>query len=479
MTVMLQYLPYVEAVILSYFVVLNGTYLMLNVLAIGGLHRYMQSRDLVGLPELFPAFAPPVSIIVPAYNEAGHILDTIRSLLDQNYPTVEIIVVNDGSTDDMMEVLREHYRLVPFPEAYRARIATQPVWAIYRSTTQPNLRIIDKDNGGRGDAVNAGINAARYPLFCCVDADSLLQKNSIHLIVQPFLEDPAVVASGGTVRVANDCETRDGLFVRARLSRNPVVLFQIIEYLRAFLYGRLGWALMNGQLIISGAFGLFHKETVVSVGGYRDDTLGEDMELIIRMHRLLCKRDKPYRITFIADPICWTHVPSSLGRLMRQRIRWHIGHIESLLMNRKLLFSRGSGPAGWISFPFSLFFEWFGPVIEVIGYAIIIAGFILGFVTPEIFVIFLVVAIGFGILLSVSALLLEEISFRLYPRPRHIFALFLVAILENFGYRQLNSLWRIAGIYYFLFDAVRRRLGKPPVYSVKRYATGLDNPAGP
>lgn len=447
---MIGYLSVVEWVILLYFIGLNGVYLTLNLISLGGVWRYMQSRDIAGMPHLVGSFAPPVTIIVPAYNEEAHILDTLHSLFQLNYPEFEIVVVNDGSKDRTLEQITKAYSLVSFPEAYRSRLHSAPVRGVYLSTTHPHLRVIDKENGGRGDAVNAGINIARNPYFCCVDADSILQRDSLLLIVTPLLEDPTVVACGGTVRVSNGCKAKDGLFIKAELSRKPLVLFQTVEYLRAFLYGRMGWSPMNALLIISGAFGIFHKETVVSVGGYRQDALGEDMELVIRLHRTLSRQRKRYRISFVPDPICWTEVPDNLRQLKRQRIRWHMGHIQSLVMNRSMMFHPDSGWAGWIAFPFSLVFEWFGPIVETLGYIIIIAGFIIGFISMQAFVIFLIVAIGFGVLLSTSALLLEEMSFHLYQRPWHIVALFLIGIVENLGYRQLNTLWRVIAVFHYL-----------------------------
>ena len=455
---MMEHFPVIESFILLYFIGLNGVYLMLNILSLSSVSRYMQSRDVAGLPHLFSKFAPPVTIVVPAYNEEAHILDTLRSLFQHHYPEYEIVVVNDGSTDRTLDIMKKEYSLVPFPEAYRNRIRTKRVRAVYHSTVDPRLRVVDKENGGRGDAVNAGINIARYPYVCRVDADSILQKDSLMLIVQPLLEDPTVVACGGTVRVANGCKSKDGIFMEADLSHKPLVLFQIVEYLRAFLYGRMGWSPMNAHLIISGAFGIYHKETLVAVGGYRHDTVGEDMELIVRLHRVLSEQRKRYRITFVPEPICWAEVPDDLKRLGKQRIRWQIGLVESLMMNRGLLFHDKGTFAGWFAFPFALFFEWFGPFVETLGYIIIITGFVVGFISIQAFITFLILAIGFGVLLSTSALLLEEMSFHLYKRPKHVFVLFAASLIENFGYRQLNTIWRMIAVYYYLRDKVRAKL---------------------
>ena len=336
--------------------------------------------------------------------------------------------------------------MVAFPEAYRQRLDTQAVNTIYRSTRFPNLRVLDKQNGGKADALNAGINAARYPLFCGVDADSVLQPDSLYRVLQPFLDDERTVACGGTVRIANGCTVRDGFVEKVGLARSILALFQTVEYLRAFLFGRLGWSPMNALLIISGAFGLFRKEVVISVGGYRCHTIGEDMELVVRMHRLLRERRQDYRITFVPDPICWTEAPEDLKTLGNQRIRWQQGLAESLSQNISLMFNRRGGAVGWLAFPFMFIFELIGPLLEVSGYVFMAIAFYNSWISYEVFLAFLTCAITLGIALSTSALMLEEISFHVYPGLFNTVRLFGVAVLENFGYRQLTAVWRLIGI---------------------------------
>jgi len=252
---------------------------------------------------------------------------------------------------------------------------------------------------------------------------------------------------GGTVRIANGCSVRNSFLVKAGLPTNLLALFQVAEYLRGFLFGRLGWSPLNALLIISGAFGVFHKETVISAGGYSIDSIGEDMELIVRLHRLLRARNVPYKISFVPDPICWTEAPEDLKTLRNQRIRWQRGLSESLAKNISLLFGKNSGAVGWLAMPFMLVFEWFGPIIELLGISLVIIGYFTGYLSAEVTLIFFTVAIGFGVLLSVVAVLLEEMSFHIYPKLRYIFILLLVAIVENFGYRQLNSVWRLIATY--------------------------------
>ncbi len=431
---------------LLFFVGINTGYILLNLLSLGALKRYVDEHSMDDMPRALSGFELPVSMLVPAYNEAATIAASVRSMLQLNYPDYEVIVINDGSRDGTMDTLRREFALVPFPEAYWQRLETKKVRAIYRSTLHPTLRVIDKDNGGKADALNAGINASRYPLFCGVDADSILERDSLKRVVEPFLENPLTIASGGTVRIANGCVVDQGFMAKVGLPTNLLALVQIVEYLRAFLFGRLGWSPLNAVLIISGAFGLFRKENVVTVGGYRSDTVGEDMELVMRLHRWHRLQRIPYRIVFVPDPICWTEAPESLRVLKNQRVRWQRGLCESLTMNLDLLFHPRGGAPGWLAFPFMLVFEWLGPLIEVTGYLFMIAAFILGIVSTEAFVTFMLVALGFGFILSVSALLLEELSFHIYPKPRQLAVLLVVVIIENFGYRQLNSLWRLWGL---------------------------------
>ncbi len=436
----------------AYFVLLNTGYLGLNLLSLVALRRRTGEIILDQLPQVFSGHEVPVSILVPAYNEEATITSSIRSLLQLSYPEYEVIVINDGSADGTLDALRAAFELEPFPEAYYAQIKTSEVKSVWRSRRYANLKVIDKVNGGKADALNVGINASRYPLFCGIDADSVLERDSLQRVVRPFLRDSRVIATGGTVRVANGCVIEAGHMQKVGLPKRLLTLFQVVEYLRAFLCGRLGWSAISGMLIISGAFGLFRKETVVSVGGYRANTSGEDMELIVRLHRIMRDRGTDYRIEFVPDPVCWTEAPEDLATLRNQRIRWQRGLSESLSANWKLMISRRGGVPGWVAFPFMAAFEWLGPVLELAGYGFMITAFLFGGMSWTAFASFMFVAIGLGIMLSVSSLMLEEMSFHLYPSRRDLARLLGVCVLENFGYRQLNSWWRLVGLYRWAFN---------------------------
>jgi len=431
---------------LAYFIGVNLVYVSLNLLAIPTLRRHREIATITDLPPLYSGFEPPVSILVPAYNEEATIVSSVRSLLQLDYPEFEIVVVNDGSRDATLARLVAAFDLQPFPEAYWQRLPGKPVRAIFASRSYGALRVVDKENGGKADALNVGINASRYPLYCAIDADSILQRDSLRRVAQPFLDDPLTIATGGTVRVANGCTVRNGHLETVDLPRNPLALLQIVEYLRAFLFGRLGWATLNAVLIVSGAFGVFRKDAVIAAGGYREGSMGEDMELIVRMHRIHRLAGKPYAIHFLPDPICWTEAPENLAVLKSQRIRWQRGLAESLWLNRELATSRHGGAPGHLAFPYFLLFECWGPLIEVTGYVFMALLAATGYISGEAFVAFLALAFAMGFLLSVSALLLEELSFHLYPRLAHAGRLVLAAVLENAGYRQLATLWRLIGL---------------------------------
>jgi cellulose synthase/poly-beta-1,6-N-acetylglucosamine synthase-like glycosyltransferase len=438
-------------VFLAYFVGINFGYLMQNVIAAYGIRKYLQTAEQYEAENVFSALDIPISVVVPAYNESASIITSVKAMLQLEYPQYELIVVNDGSTDDTLQKLIDEFGMQKFPEAYRARVDCKPVKSVYRSTRISNLRVVDKVNGGsKADASNAGINVCRYPLVCVVDADSVLQPDSLRRVVRPFLEDSTTVAVGGTVRIANGCTVRQGFLEKVGLPSNFLALVQVVEYLRAFLFGRMGWSPINGLLIISGAFGLFHKETLVEAGGYNPKAVGEDMELVLRLHRLMKSKQKPYRITFVPDPVCWTDAPENLRDLKGQRVRWQHGLGQAFALNRSLLTNPRGGTVTWVAIPFYIVFELFGPILEVAGYVFILICGVMGWLSWPEAGIFLGLAIGLGVLLSTSAIMLEELSFHMYPKFSQLALLYFIAIVENFGFRQLTAIWRFQGLVRWL-----------------------------
>ena len=334
--------------IIGYFVLMNLTYLLMLIASIFAVMDYLRRTKGVDYRVMVQSGSTtPISVIAPAYNESQTIVASLHSFLRLNYATMEVVAVNDGSKDDTLEVLLHEFALRKTHRMYVPHVRTKAVRGIYVSTKEEwkHLVVVDKENGGKADALNAGVNVSRYPLFCAIDADSVLENDALLKVAKPCLEDERVVAVGGIVRIANGCTVDRGRIAEVRLPRTFIPLFQIVEYLRAFLSGRMGWSRLNGLLIISGAFGLFRKDVVIGCGGYRHDTVGEDMELIARIHRFCLERRVPYRVVFVPDPVCWTEAPETLRVLGRQRNRWHRGLMDSLLIHRRM-FLNAALPAG-------------------------------------------------------------------------------------------------------------------------------------
>ena len=430
---------------LIYIIACSGSYLLLNILAFDTLRSYLKHKRTQEDSSLKSGEEPPISIIVPAYNEGTTIVSSLNSILQLDYPRLEILVVNDGSKDNTLDVLISEFEFEEFPENVRTSIPTASINKVYLSRKVKNLRLIDKANGGKADAINAGINVSHSPLFCCIDADSVLEPDSLIRVVQPFLQHPETIAVGGTIRIANGCKVEKGRLVERGVPSNFLAIFQMVEYLRAFLFGRVAWSRMKGLLIISGAFGLFRKSAVVDVGGYATGTIGEDMELILRMYRHMLKHEQPFRVEFIPDPVCWTEAPETLKVFASQRRRWHRGLSESLTLNRELLFAKGSGPIGWIAYPFFILFEWLSPFVELAGYIFTTYLIVTGRLSAIDAGIIFFFAIQLSVFLSVVSLLLDEFTFPGATSIKGILVLILFAFLECFGYRQLNMIFKIQG----------------------------------
>jgi len=450
-----QFAQAIEWTFLAYFAGINIAYLAQCLSAVRRVRRYLKSAAMDDLDPAYSTVHLPISLVVPAYNESKSIVTSIKALLQLEYPDFEVVVVNDGSTDDTLEKLIAGFQLYPYPEAYRKQVPCKPVRATYRSARYRNLRVVSKENGGsKADAANAGINVCRNPLVAVVDADGVLQRNSLTRAVRPFLENPETVAAGGAIRIANGCTLRDGFLEEVALPRNPLALMQVIEYMRSFLFGRMGWEPLGAVLIVSGAFGVFRRTTLIEVGGYNPQAVGEDMELVVRIHRIMKQQRRRYHIGFIPDPVCWTDAPESLKDLGSQRTRWHHGLGQALMLNRWLLLNPRGGTVSWLAIPFYVLFELLGPLIEAAGFVFFLGGATFGLIAWPEAVVFLLLALSLGMLMSVCAIMLEEFSFPMYRKPRELALLYGAALLENFGYRQLTVWWRLKGFFRWV---TRRR----------------------
>ncbi len=454
--------------VIGYFVSLNSVYLVTSVLAFRFLRRYALQLKSLQLDEIVSTHAlPPITLIAPAFNEEGTCVESTRSLLTLRYSEYEILVVNDGSTDATVSRMIEAFDMEPSPRAPIAALKTAPFRQIYRSNRHPNLWLIDKENGGKADALNAALNYCRTPLFCAIDADSLLEPDALTRLARTFLEDDRTVAAGGVIRIVNGCKVKSGQVVDVGLPENRFARFQVLEYLRAFLSGRMGWDAIDATLIISGAFGMFRRQAVTDVGGYATDTVGEDMELVVRLHRVMREQKRPYRVAFVPDPVAWTECPESARVLGRQRDRWQRGLMESMWRHRRMLLNPRYGRIGMIAFPYFFFLEMLGPVIEGVGYITFVIAVLMGRTSAAYIGAFLAVALAFGIALSFAAVALQELTFRRYPRVRDLLRLFGLAITENLGYRQLSTYWRIRGMISKIrgataWGAMERKGFQPP-----------------
>lgn len=394
---------------------------------------------------------PPITLLVPAYNEEATIVESLRSTLTLRYPEYEIIVVNDGSKDGTLARLIEAFALERVHRATPGRTAYQPIRGIYACKALPNLLVVDKQNGGKADALNAAIDLASHPYVCAVDADSLLDSDALLRAVRPFIDAPdTTVAVGGTIRVVNGCLVRAGQVLEVRPPRQWLELFQTVEYLRAFLLARMAWTRNQAVTIISGAFGIFRRDVLLELGGYAHGTVGEDMELVVRIHRWAGETGAPSEVWHVPDPVCWTEVPSSVSVLSRQRTRWQRGLCETLWRHRSMLGRRKYGSVGMHALPSFLLFDVISPLLELLGLILVPLCALAGILSIEFFIAYCAVVFGFGLSLSLGAMILAEFSLQHHRRVRDLLWLGLGAIVENFGYRQLNSWWRVLGIWQFL-----------------------------
>ena len=446
-----------DSFVLGYFLLLNTFYLGLIVLAGVEIIHVFRRHRFAGYEDLFTSpLTPAVSLILPARNEELMIVESVEAMLSLRYPEFEVVVVDDGSTDGTFECLRSAFDLIELPAAAPDDV---PVVGLILGMWVPRdgrpvVVVCKESSGSKGDAANAGINAARHPIVGVTDADAVLDEESLLRVVKPFVDDPRrTIATGGTVRAANGSTIHRGRVIDARMPRSWLARIQVIEYLRSFLLGRTGWSRISGLLIISGAFGMFRRDIVVELGGFRHGAIGEDADLVARMHRLMRERRQPYRIEFVSEPVCWTEVPESLAVLGRQRRRWARGLADVLWTHRRMIGNPRYGRIGLVVMPYYVAFELLGPVIELLGLSSALVGLAFGLLDPGFAALFFAVALGYGVLLSIVSIVIEELSYHRYERWRDLRSAVVVSFVENIGFRQLHAWWRLQG----LWQAIRNR----------------------
>lgn len=395
-----------------------------------------------------------VSVIAPAFNEEATIVYNVKSLLSQEYPKFEVVIVNDGSTDATLELLIKEFDLVKVDFFYQEKIVTQPVRGHYKSTNPiySKLLVVDKINGkSKADAANAGINSAKYSLFLCTDVDCILRKDTISMLAKPFIENTEkVIATGAAIRISNSCEFKDGMLYKSHYPDNFFARFQELEYIRSFLFGRMAWSKINGLLLVSGGLGMFDKETVIEAGGYWHKSLGEDMDLITRMRKLMHEKKEKFLIIYIPESLCWTEVPDSLSIFTRQRIRWARGLVQTLYMHKNVFLNPKYGKTGFIIFPYYLFFEFVVPILEFLGIIVLILDILFFGINYNFLLIISIAIYLFYISITLISVFLDQLIYKHYTGTKEIITLIFMALIEPFVFHPLTVFTSLKGYWHFL-----------------------------
>lgn len=436
-------------------------YLILGILAFLALRDFYRSKYFLRKRILTKSNnAVGVSIVAPAYNESITIVSNVKSLLSQEYPKFEVVITNDGSTDDTLEKLIKEFSLVKVNFHYQEKIKTKPVRGHYKSTNPvySKLLVVDKVNGGsKADASNSGINSARYSLFICTDVDCILRKDTITTLVKPFIENTEkVIATGAMIRISNSCEFKDGTLYKSHFPSNFFARFQELEYVRSYLFGRMAWSKINGLLLVSGGLGMFDKDTVIEAGGYWHESLGEDFDLIMRMRQLMHEKKLSFLIKYVPESLCWTEVPSTLNVFFRQRTRWARGLIQTIKIHKHVLFNRHYGITGLVAFPYFLLFEFAVPIFEVIGILILLINLLFFEIQSEALLIITAAIYLFYITITLLSVLADQIFFKHYSSLKEMFSLILTVFLEPIVYHPLNVVASINGYYHFFINKKKK-----------------------
>jgi cellulose synthase/poly-beta-1,6-N-acetylglucosamine synthase-like glycosyltransferase len=395
-----------------------------------------------------------VSILAPAFNEANTIEYNVKSLLSQEYPKFEVVVINDGSTDETLEILINKFSLIQVDFFYQEKIITQKIRGHYKSTNPlySKLLVVDKLNGkSKADATNAGINSAKHSLFICTDVDCILRKDTISMLAKPFIENTKkVIATGAAIRISNSCEFKDGMLYKSHYPDNFFARFQELEYIRSFLFGRMAWSNINGLLLVSGGLGMFDKETVIEAGGYWHQSLGEDIELITRIRKLMHKKKEAFLIIYIPESLCWTEVPNTLEMFLRQRVRWARGLVQTLYLHKSVFFNPKYGKTGLLVFPYFVFYEFFVPILEVIGIIVLILDFLFFNINLDYLLIGTAFVYLFYITITLISVFLDQIIYKHYTGIKEVLILIFMIFIEPIAFHPINIYASIKGYWHFL-----------------------------
>lgn len=439
-----------NAFVIVYFLLLNSFYLGLVLIAARTTRRTTRMPVETALEDLFAnPLTPGVSVLIPAYNEEKSIVSSVHAVLALRYPLMEIVIAEDGSTDGTFDALQEEFDLVPSNRVPAGVVDTVGAVRSVHVARDGRVVVVRKDNARRrGDALNVALEYARHPLVCMIDADSVLERDALLHVVRPFVDDPErVAASGGAIRPINGCPTDRGVILDKLAPKGWIPRIQVVEYLRSFLLGRVGWSSFNSLMIISGAFGLFRRDLVEEIGGLRPESLAEDADLVNSLHQRMRQEKRDYRIVFVPHPVCWTEVPETRKILSRQRRRWSHGLLQVLWRFRRMMANPRYGRVGMLVLPYYLVFELLGPVVELLGLVAVVVGYALGMLNTTAAVLYVLAALGYGVLLSIVAIVVDDMTYKTYRRWKDLGVLVLASILENVGFRQLHAVWRLHGLW--------------------------------
>lgn len=438
----------------AYAIFLMSSYVILAIISFKTSSTYKKKNEFIDYDDILVSeLAPSVTLIAPAYNEGMTIIENVRSLLSINYANFEVLIINDGSKDDTLEKLKETYELERVNYAVNYKVETKEVKGVYKSKNAAfsHLVVVDKVNGGKADALNVGVNIASCDYIACIDVDCVLEPDSILKLMKPFLEEEReVIATGGVIRIANSCEIESGQLKKINVPTSWIARIQVVEYFRAFLLGRMAWSKLDGLLLISGALGVFKKDRVIEVGGYDHNTVGEDMELVMRLSKYMGENELPFKVAFIPDPLCWTEAPDNWKIWTRQRNRWTRGTIECLLAHKDMMLNPKHKVLGMLSVPYWFLFEWLAPITEALGYVLVIVSLIFGWINWTYFVLMFVFVYSFAVIFSAAALLIEELTYHQYEKQSQVWKLFWISLLEPFFYHPMVVYAAIRGNIDFL-----------------------------
>lgn len=457
MTIAYQVTQYINLAIIIFFLVASFGYLVLLAASFPDILRTFREIEYGNINELLASrILPPITVLMPAHNESSAILEAIYSVLKNDYINIDLIVINDASTDDTMDVLIKEFSMYKITPIVPQIIKTSKVKNYYVSEKYKNLVVIDKAHGGSADSINVGINACRTPLFMTVDADTLLEPDAISRVLYSMLTQQHTLAVGGGIYILNGCKFKKGKILDKRISFQPILSLQTCEYLRAFMFGRSGWNLFEGALVFAGAFTLFERQAILEVGGYEKGNPSYDAEITVRLHYFLRSRRLPCNVHYTPAAAAWTDVPTGPISFWKQRWRWQLGVLQSFLPYSKMLFRPKYGLVGMVSFPFYFFVETFGPLVETSAYMLFVVCWLLNILDIANVILFIIIAWGFVAFLTIATVLISLITYNKYRKKSDILWMFVVVIMETFGWRQFRVICQTMATLVYPFIKIKR-----------------------